>query len=179
MVQFYFYCYTVEFVLAVFLIIVIVPSAALTPMIGEHDTQLANFFYTLIFTALGALQCPPFLFIGSLTTALIGTVLIIGALCLVFQCCKGEDSSGYRIAIYFCNCCTFLAMLGLIGASTYFIFVEPPSYESARRNHNCTRFLEVPVATVISSYVFLALICLSTMVCYWHVCKNGRENSPA
>ena len=126
----------------------------------------------------GALQCPTFIFIGSLTTALIGTVLIIGGLCLVFQCCKGENSSGYRLAIYCCNCFTFLAMLGLIGASTYFIFVEPPSYESARRVHNC-RFLEVPIATVISSYVFLALICLSTLVCYWHVCKKARENSLA
>ena len=93
------------------------------------------------------------------------------------------DASVYELllhAIGFICCLLCIAIPALVICGTVFVFNLPPNYQQARQNSDSTTtclFLEVPAVTVVASYLFIALMCLSVTVSYCYICKQKRNHN--
>ena len=83
-------------------------------------------------------------------------------------------------AISFICCLLCIAIPALVICGTVFVFNLPPNYQQARQNSDSTtmcQFLEVPAVTVVASYLFIALLCLSVTVSCCYICKQKRNHN--
>ena len=126
--------------------------------------------------AVGPLRCPHggFYIAVILTIAMSVVIVMFAVVCAFWSCIiRNPVVHGFGIS----SCAIFLiAMLPLVVASTVFVFVFPPNYQRAYSNTLC-RYLEVPGATVVASYLFIALLCLSVTASCCYVCKQKRNHN--
>ena len=129
----------------------------------------------------GNLQCssvPLALPASAVTFGLIGVFIFFFLLCIIIQCCKGENRGPCRSIIYCFNCFAIFALFGLIIAGFVLgIFVERKSQESDQ--YDCT-YLPIyvsPLAASSLSSIFVILAGCCWFLCCDDVLRRNRYNT--
>ena len=139
--------------------------------------QLYLFMISII--AVGPSQCiigsdETLAVVASLTLGPISTILFILLLCIYNQCWKENMLTDMcRAVIYCCNCLALVLLLGLIVASTVWLY---PYTTASQHNYapDC-RFYATPYVTMVLSYALAILICCSWVVRCCIKLKGGSK----
>ena len=148
-------------------------------------TLLLSYFYV----ALGPLNCfsGGFHTVGALTICLNVFIPVFAVVCVCWSCCVGllgsvkniGDMWVVRAFIIFC-CPLSFAIPIIVIVSTVHGFIFPPNYQLARQNSDSSticQLLEAPAVTIVASYFFIFLLCLSVTVSCCYICKQKRKHN--